>query len=144
MVGDFINSKGQIVSVEYILIIALLFFILVYVMTPMIGKSIDASMDISKVSDAKVAAQEIAHALDVVYSNGPGAKRTVTVYVPDTTNLTVSGNNVTLQVTCSDKPRNVTTFTQYNFPNISLQLNKGWNTVVVEWPIGGTITISKV
>lgn len=139
------NSKGQIVSVEYILIIALLFFILVYVMIPMIGKSIDASMDISKVSDAKVAAQEIAHALDVVYSNGPGAKRTVTVYVPDTTNLTVSGNNVTLQVTCSDGPRNVTTFTQYNFPNIPpIQLNKGWNTVVVEWPIGGTITISKV
>ena len=75
------DDIGQI-SVEYLLLIVVILVIMSAVTIPLIGKSIDASNDISWTSDAKNAVSSIANAVNLVYANGPQAKRTLSVYIP--------------------------------------------------------------
>ena len=44
------------------------------------------------------AVNSIANAVNVVYANGPGAKRTVSVYIPVSSSLDYNGNNITMNV----------------------------------------------
>ncbi|MBU4548087.1 MAG: class III signal peptide-containing protein, partial [Euryarchaeota archaeon] len=66
------DKRGQL-SVEYLLLVLIILIILGTVTIPLIGDSIDASMDVSMVSDAKTAVESISSAADIVYSNGPGS-----------------------------------------------------------------------
>ena len=73
------DSKGQ-VSVELLFLVSGIILIIMSAITiPIIGNSIDASMNVSHVSDAKSAVVNIGNAIDIVYANGPGAKRTLNV-----------------------------------------------------------------
>ena len=95
------DKRGQ-VSVEYLLIILILILVLSIVTIPLIGSSVDASNDVSDASDAKVAVDTLANAADVVYANGPGAKRTVSFYIPQTSNLTFTNSTVKLNLIYSN------------------------------------------
>ena len=72
------DVKGQI-SVEYLMIALVFLIIMTTVTVPLIGKSINASMDVSDTSDVSNAVNSIADAVGIVYANGPGSKRTVNV-----------------------------------------------------------------
>ena len=85
------DSKGQ-VSAEYIFLILIFLIVLTSVTIPFAGNAISSSQNVSVTSDAQTALSSIVNAVNVVYSNGPGAKRTVNVYIPQDTNLNYNSN----------------------------------------------------
>lgn len=129
------DSRGQ-VSVEYLLLLLVILIILGSVTIPLIGSSIEASTDVSSVSDAKTAVESIANAADVVYSNGPGSVRTVNVYIPQNTNLVTRGNNVGMNITYSQGTKFVNSTTYYAFNNATTPVNNQWYKVTVRWVVG--------
>ena len=76
---DTMDVKGQ-ASVEYLLLALVFLIILGSVTVPLVGNAITNSEDVSHSSDASAAINSIANAVGIVYSNGPGAKRTINVY----------------------------------------------------------------
>ena len=129
------DEKGQ-VSVEYLMLIFVAILILGTITLPLVGKAIDASNDVSRASDAKIAVETIANAADVVYANGPGAKRTVSFYIPQNGMLVCNNNMIYFTIKFSNNTmRNITAITQYNITSNSMQLTKGWHTATITWPI---------
>ena len=117
-----LDSKGQ-VSVELLFLVVIILIIMSAITIPMIGNSIDASMDVSHVSDAKSAVVNIGNAIDIVYANGPGAKRTLDVYIPQNTSLTTTNNQLGTTINdvnytnngVSQSSKYVNTTIDYNF-----------------------------
>ncbi|CEA14403.1 MULTISPECIES: hypothetical protein [Methanobacterium] len=138
------EEKGQ-ASVEYLLLIVVILIILASVTIPLVSSSVNSTMDISRASDAKNAIQNIANAVDLVYANGPGAKRTVNVYIP--LNLVLQGNNtqnIGMNVPLSgNETKYVNSDLNYNVTFDNANFNQGWSTVTVNWVVGNkAITIS--
>ena len=101
------DSQGQI-SVEYLLLLVVIFVVFGFMITKLIGPSIDASNDISGVSAASNTVNSIANAANIVYANGPGSKRTLNFYIPQSgTKLVTSGNTVSINVTLSNNSTKV-------------------------------------
>jgi uncharacterized protein (UPF0333 family) len=136
------DDKGQI-SAEYLLLIVVILTILTAVTIPLMGQSIDASNDVSWTSDAKVAVESVANAVNIVYANGPGSKRTFDVYIPQNNmRLQTSGNEIFIVTNLTDgTSKNVSAATGYNLNTTSINLNKNWHKIQVYWTIG-TNTIS--
>lgn len=143
------DVKGQ-VSVEYLLVILVVLIVLGTVTIPMIGSSVSSSSDVSKASDAKTAVDTIANAVNLVYANGPGAKRTLSVYMPvDSTllynydknnNMKVLSMEVTGVHTNSINPsseiKSTSAQVSYKVNIVNPNVSKGWyNNVVVEWEL---------
>ncbi|MGZ7067028.1 MAG: class III signal peptide-containing protein [Methanobacterium sp.] len=137
------DSKGQI-SAEYLLLVVVILIILGSVTIPLMGKSIDASNDVSWTSDAKVAVESVANAVDIVYANGPGAKRSIDIYIPQNgMALQTKGNNIYIVTALSgNTTKNVTASTGYNLATVSIPLSKNWHKIQVSWPIGSNINIT--
>ncbi|WP_227716996.1 hypothetical protein [Methanobacterium paludis] len=111
-------------------------------------------MDISKTSDVSNAVNSIANAINVVYANGPGAKRTISVYIPvnsalvydNVSSLTMVVTNVSTTATGGT---NKTVTANVNYKNVTITpstLTKKWYTVTIEWPVNnnalGPITVT--
>ncbi len=129
------DKRGQ-VSVEYLLVILVLLLVLSIVTIPLIGSSIDASNDVSQASDAKVATDTLANAADVVYANGPGAKRTVSFYIPQNTNITFANGVVKMNLVYSNGTTgSISSSTQFNFANNTTAVSTGWHNATVTWPL---------
>ncbi|MDP3035006.1 MAG: class III signal peptide-containing protein [Methanobacteriaceae archaeon] len=132
------DKRGQ-VSVEYLLVILVLIVILSVVTIPLIGNSIDASNDVSDASDAKVATDTLANAADVVYANGPGAKRTVSFFVPQNGSLSFGNSTVALSLKYSNGTNDsINSSTQYNLGNNTTTINSSWHTATVFWIVGNS------
>jgi len=130
------DNKGQI-SAEYLLLVVVFIVILASVTIPMASKSIDTSMDVSQVSDAKTAVESIANAADVIYANGPGSKRTIDVYIPQSTNLEATGNTTGMDIGLSDATTKFVNATiKYTFNNTNVAVAKGWHSVQLQWTLG--------
>jgi len=86
------DNKGQL-SVEYLLLLVVIFVVFGAMITYLIGPSIDSANDISRVSAASNAVNSIANAANIIYSNGPNSKRTVQVYIPANTTITLNDSS---------------------------------------------------
>lgn len=138
MLGDFMikmDKRGQL-SLEYLLLTLVVLVLLGAVTIPLIGTSIDASMDVSAVSDAKATVETISSAADVVYANGPGSKRTMDVYIPQNNNLVTRNRTVGMNITYSRGSKFVNSTTYYNLINATTPVTKGWYRITVFWNIG--------
>jgi uncharacterized protein (UPF0333 family) len=160
------ENKGQ-ASAEYLLLLVVILIIIAAVTIPLAGSAVNNSMATSVTSDGVNAVQSIANAVNLVYGNGPGAKRTISVYIPQTTtlknstNTTISSGNyfVGMDLIVSGGPYNgpnvKTTslippdngrsinfvFANTDYPvnvNPSTSINKGWYKAVVYWNVGNT------
>lgn len=135
------ENKGQ-ASVEYLLLIVVILIIMAAVTIPLVGNSVDATMDVSTSSDAKNAIQNIANAVNLVYANGPGAKRTIDIYIPQNGNISVDNNAKIIYqtLTLSSQNKNINASIDYNtvVMNPSPVLSKGWHQTQIEWPLNGT------
>lgn len=131
------DDRGQI-SAEYLLLIVVILVILSSVTIPLMGQSIDASNDVSWTSDAKVAVTSVANAVNIVYANGPGAKRTFDVYIPQNNmTLQTSGSEIFINTNLNDgTTKKVSASTGYNLNSTSITFSKKWHTIQVSWPIG--------
>ncbi len=140
------DDEGQI-SLEYLLLILVAILILGSVTIPLIGKAIDASNDVSRASDAKIAVETIANAVDIVYANGPGAKRTITFYIPQDGRIGFDNQVIYFDVTLSNgTTRRINATTEYaNIAFNPVNLNRGWHKAVIRWPdksVNIVITVS--
>lgn len=142
------ENKGQ-ASAEYLLLIVVILIILAAVTVPLVGSSVNATMDVSKSSDTKNAVESIANAVNIVYANGPGAKRTITIYIPETSTLTsmnAVGGNVSNKVIgmgvllSNGTTKYVNASTDYNTtitnPNLT---GKTWYNVTITWDVGSNL-----
>ena len=75
------DSRGQ-ASAEYLFLILIFLIVLATVTVPFAGYAISSSQNVSITSDAQTAVSTLVNAVNVVYANGPGAKRTVSLYIP--------------------------------------------------------------
>ncbi|MCC7551451.1 MAG: hypothetical protein KO316_08225, partial [Methanobacterium sp.] len=112
---------------------------------PMVGSSVNSTMDISRTSDTKNAVQTIANAVDLVYANGPGAKRTVNVYIPLTMTLKSIDQVIGMNVTLSENQyKFVNATVNYNVTINNPDYNQGWHTVTIEWPLTNSTTSKSI
>jgi uncharacterized protein (UPF0333 family) len=129
-----IDSRGQL-SVEYLLLLVVIFVVFGAMITYLIGPSIDAANDISDVSAASNAINTIANAVNVVYANGPGSKRTFKVYIPqDNFVLNRSGTNINGTVNLANGSQKIVAAKMdYSVNYYSWTFTKGWYNFVVQW-----------
>lgn len=147
------DSRGQ-ASAEYIFLILIFLIVLTAVTIPFAGNAISSSQNVSITSDAQTSLSTIVNAVNVVYANGPGARRTVSVYFPQT--ATLSCDNKVLSLSLTNIPVNASNPSVLK-PNVnstvpyavtvapSGSVTKGWHNVLVTWGVGNssiTVTIS--
>jgi uncharacterized protein (UPF0333 family) len=142
------DSRGQ-ASAEYLFLILIFLIILTTVTIPFAGNAISSSQNVSVTSDAQTALSTIVNAVNVVYANGPGAKRTVSVYFPQGSTLSSSSNLLMLNlnnipVSASSpstlKP-NVNATIPYNVTVTGGSVSKGWHNVIISWNVGSSISV---
>jgi len=131
------DVKGQ-ASAEYLLLMLVFLIILGGVTLPLVGNSIKDSMDVSHTSDASAAVNSIANAIGLVYSNGPGAVRTINVYIPVNGTLSTSNSVLLLPVTLTNSTiKNVNASIPYNIViNSGNVIEKKNYNVTISWPSG--------
>lgn len=138
------DSRGQ-ASAEYIFLILIFLIVLTSVTVPFAGDAITSSQNVSITSDAKTALSTIVNAVNVVYSNGPGAKRTVNVYIPQDTSLDYVDGVLSLGLTnipvnasnpgVSKENVNATVPYDVDIEPSGGVVSKGWYNVIIEWPV---------
>ena len=133
------DSRGQL-SVEYLLLLVVIFVVFGAMITYLIGPSIDSANDISDVSSASNAVNTIANAANIVYANGPNSKRTVSYYVPvDNMVLTTGQTNtntgfVSTAITLSNgSTKVVNSTTSYKIFPATYTLSKGTHKAIIGW-----------
>ncbi len=134
MIKRGMDDRGQL-SAEYLLLIVAVLVILGTVTMPLVGKSVDASNDVSDVSAASNAVNSIANAANLVYANGPGSKRTLQVDIPSDVIVTLNDSGAFANVSLSNGSYKIVS-APTNFklqPNTYLILN-GTHTVTIWWP----------
>ena len=148
---DTMDVKGQ-ASVEYLLLALVFLIIIGSVTVPLITQGINDSLDVSRSSDASAAVNSIANAVGVVYSNGPGSKRTINVYFSNSGILSYNSNNKTIQMPVTlyagtTKVVDATVPITVTLNNINTYnvVNKTNYNATVTWPIGtNTINVDMV
>lgn len=131
------DNRGQI-SAEYLLLLVVTLVILSSVTIPMLTKSVDASNDVSDTSEVKNAVNSIASAVDIVYANGPGAKRTLDIYIPLTLNYETGANYASMSLNLTDSAKVLNTTTSCPITANSTTLTKGWYNTTIQWAAGKT------
>lgn len=141
------DSKGQL-SVEYLLLLVVIFVVFGAMITYLIGPSIDAANDISGVSGASNLVNSLANAVNIVYANGPGSKRTVVVTAP-ANNMYFQRGGKTLNLTyvnpADGTNKSVIAKTDYPVATWTSTLSKQTYTFYVKWELNNNyISISTV
>jgi len=139
---DTMDVKGQ-ASVEYLLLALVFLIIIGYVTVPLINNTIGNSLDVSHSADASAAINSIANAVGVVYSNGPGAVRTINVYFSRGGTLDYNSANSTIEMQVNlNETNNSTNKTidanvpiQVNFNLANVNSATNYNATVT-WPVG--------
>lgn len=137
-----LDSGGQI-SAEYLLLLVVILVIFGFMISNFIGPTIDASNNVSAVSDTKIVVNDIANAVNIVYANGPESKRTVSLDIPRNMTLTFTGNMVSTNITNLKYTSNGNTSTSKvvsapinyggNISSLTLNSSSKWCTVQVYW-----------
>ncbi len=156
-----LDDRGQI-SAEYLLLLVVILTVFSFMISNFIGPTIDASNNVSAVSDTNVVVKSIADAVNIVYSNGPGAKRTLNVNVPKDMTLTFDGTSQLLEVNKDDLNYTLPDGSQSTSKSVTapmyykgdvnpsttpdqLKLSKGWRTVQVYWnSTNGAFTVTTI
>ena len=138
---DTMDVKGQ-ASVEYLLLALVFLIIIGSVSVPLIGHAITNSEDVSHSSDASAAINSIANAVGVVYSNGPGAIRTINVYFSRGGTLAYNSANSTIYMpvylngTSTNKVIDANVPIAVNFNGTNPVSNTTNYNATVTWPVG--------
>ncbi|MDR2623354.1 MAG: hypothetical protein LBC39_02105 [Methanobrevibacter sp.] len=130
------DSKGQL-SLEYLLIVLIGILVLIAITLPTLEFGIDNSMDMINILKIKSESVKITEAMNNIYYNGVGSKRTITVDIPKDTILHFNSKNAYFDYLLSDGDiKRVYLNCDHDLTNTVL-LSKGVNKIVVEWSIDG-------
>ena len=143
------DRRGQ-ASAEYLLLIVVILLVMGWLLVNVYQPSIGATMDVSIASDAKNAVTNIANAANLVYANVPGAKRTLSVYIPASGTFTSNNASKVIQfnsASIANSAHSVNASTSFNMTIENPNVTKGWyNNIVVEWKLNTnyiSVTIDK-
>jgi hypothetical protein len=129
------DNKGQL-SVEYLLIILVILLAFIAIVLPTLEFGINNSIDMSNIVKTKSECVKIINAIDIVYSNGIGSKKTEIIDIPkDTTIHFISQDNKAyFDYLLNDKTMK-RVYLPYNCPNFSssLAIPKGITKIAIEW-----------
>ena len=132
MIGE---DKGQ-VSLEYLLIFAVsLIFLMVFTL-PLTQQAIENTMDISDSLSAKSELSKISLAIKEVYGEGQGSKHTVDLNSNNKIKIAVTDKYAYCNLKLKSKEtKQIKEYFNSNVEKTSITLDKGANTVIVEWPV---------
>jgi uncharacterized protein (UPF0333 family) len=127
------DSKGQL-SVEYLLIILVIILAFIAIVLPTLEFGINNSIDMTNIVKIKSECIKITNAVDIVYSNGIGSKKTVIIDIPHGTTIHFQDNKAYFDYLLNDKSIK-RVYLPYNCPNFStsIAISKGINKIAVEW-----------
>lgn len=137
------RMRGQ-TAVEYLLIFSTVLVLFASVtIAQMINPATDAANDALYLSQARSAADAIAGAIDTVYSNGPGAVKSVSFQMDKSWSLELDNAEDKLRITVgiSTGDENVEDNLRYDIDNYHLLSGAptGTCTAIVEWPDNSTV-----
>ena len=129
------DNRGQI-ALEYLLIFTISMILLIVFTLPLAEITIEDTFDVSDTLNAKSDLAKISQAIQQVYGEGQGAKQSVVVDSKKAIKVNVGVNSLSTTLKLhdgSDKVINIGYTSKLSKTSISL--NKGVNTIVVEWPV---------
>ena len=95
-----LNKKGQI-SIEFVLILLIGLLYLQTISSAVITPAIDSAKDVSNVGEARLAAEKIVNSVNELSVSPGDAKKTIRVYVPENSTVTISDSGVEFSVNLS-------------------------------------------
>ena len=130
------ESRGQ-VSLEYILIFTISLIILMVFTLPLSEESVSNTLDVSDSLNVKYGMSKVAQAIKEVYGEGQGSKQTISMDSPKNIKVTVGNNYVSCKLKLkSNQYKEIKEYYSSNLKKTSINLEKGENTIIVEWPVG--------
>lgn len=139
------DRRGQ-ASAEYLLLIVVILIVMGWLLVNVYQPSIESTMAVSTTSDAKNAVTNIANAANLVYANGPGAKRTLSVYIPASGTFSSNNSSKVILFNSAGIAKTVNSSIASNMTIVNPNVNKGWyNNITVEWLLNTnyiTVTIA--
>ncbi|MBR0271264.1 MAG: class III signal peptide-containing protein [Methanobrevibacter sp.] len=130
------DDRGQI-SLEYLLIFAISLILLIAFTLPLAEIAIEKTMDISNTLNAKGELSKLSGAISQVYGEGQGARQTVFLDVNRPTYVKITNSYISASLKLSDgKSKTLILNHNSNLASGGLNLDKGENKIIVEWPIG--------
>lgn len=132
MIGD---SRGQ-VSFEYLLIFAISLIILIVFTMPLLNQTMETTLDVYDSINAKSDLSKIASAINTVYGEGQGSKKTLNIHTDNSFKVNIESNYLYSNLKLKDnKNKMIKVSCRSNLKSSSVYLYKGENKIVVEWPI---------
>ena len=129
------DSKGQ-VSLEYLLIFAVTFIILIVFTLPLLHESMDNTFDISDSIKAKSELSKLSQAIKKVYGQGQGSRISVDLDIDVPIKINIANNHISSKITLKNNQyKEIKIPVKSKLKASSFKLSKGKNTVVIEWPL---------
>jgi len=130
-----IDNKGQI-SLEYLLIFSISLIILIAFTLPIVEIAIEDTFDISNSLNTKSEMMKLSNAITQVYSEGQGSKQSVNLNLNSPVTLNIYNSYISTSITLHDNSKkSFKVLHNSNLAPSTLSLQKGNNSIVVEWPI---------
>lgn len=129
------EEKGQ-VSLEYLLIFALSLMILMTFTLPLAELSIENAMDVSDSLNAKSDLSKISQAIEQVYGEGQGSKKTININSNNEFKITFANKYAYCNLKLNNNHnKQIKEYYNSKIEKTSISINEGDNAIVVEWPI---------
>ena len=129
------DNNGQ-VALEYLLIFTISLILLIVFTLPLVDMTIENTFDVTDTINVKADLDKITQAIKQVYGEGQGAKQTVNINLEDSIKINFDSNTIStnLKLTAGSYKFIKLNYNS-NLPKSSISLNKGTNTLIVEWPV---------
>lgn len=141
--NEFHNSNNAQLSLELFLILLISIMIFVSITIPLANFGFDFAFDSSNSLEIKSELSKIANGIDMVYSNGAGSKRSISINSPSNVDIKFTNNpNFDGGLAIVDYVLNDGTLKriEVNYKcsslNQNLHISEGYNLIIVEWPVG--------
>ena len=97
--------------------------------------TIENTFDVTDAINVKADLDKITQAIKQVYGEGQGAKQTVNINLKESIKINFDSNTISTNLKLSDGSyKFIKLKYNSNLPKASISLNKGTNTLIVEWP----------
>ena len=104
---------------------------------PLLVQSMDNTFDVSDSLKTKSDLSKIAQAIKQVYGEGQGAKQSVNVDISRPVRIDIDNTHIKSNIKLKNGDNKVVKINvKSKLETNSFKLNKGINTLVIEWPVG--------
>ena len=131
-----IKESGGQISLEYMMIFTISLIILIVFTLPLAEDLIKDTLDISDSLNVKSDLSEISNAIRQVYGEGQGSKQTIIIESKNRLKIDILDSHVSTSLKLkSNSKKDINEYVTSNIQKTSISIDKGKNTIIVEWPI---------